>query len=319
MTAEPPRPGQQPVLDVRRLVLLREVRLRGSITAAARALSYTHSAVSQQLSLLEKEAGVPLLERVGRGVRLTSAGEDLVQHAGAILAILEQAAADLAARDTSVRGTVRLAAFTTISRTTVPAVLRTLRERHPALDVRFRQVEPEEGLLLLSSRRLDVLVVDSYPGSAAVPAADLHEHVLTDDPVRLYLPVTAEPAGRPAPSEVRWVLEPSGSEAHAWVRGLCRQAGFEPDVAYESPDLFLHLQLVEQGLAAAVLPDLLVTWAGARLAPAPGVAAHSRRISLVCRAGAEGHPSVAACRDAFLDQLGRPPRSAERSVSAADR
>jgi DNA-binding transcriptional LysR family regulator len=267
--------------------------------------------VSQQLALLEKEAGVPLLERVGRGVRLTQAGEDLVHHTGAILAILEQATTDLAVRDTHVRGTLRLAAFTTISRTTVPAVIRSLREQHPALDVRFRQVEPEEGLLLLSSRRLDVLVVDSYPGSAVVPPSDLHVHDLAVDPVRVYLPPDVATAGPTALGEVRWILEPSGTEAHAWVQGLCRQHGFEPDVAFESPDLFFHLLMVEQGLAAAVLPDLLVTWAGAHLTASPQLGTQqSRRISMVCRAGAAEHPSVAACRDAFDQHLQQPPTSA---------
>jgi molybdate transport repressor ModE-like protein len=305
-----PRSGVHAMLDVRRLVLLREVRLRGSITGAARALSYTRSAVSQQLAVLEREAGAPLLERVGRGVRLTRAGEELVQHAETIVAVLERAAAGLAARGTEVRGTVRLAAFTTISRTTVPAVVRDLQQRHPGLDVRFRQVEPEEGLLLLSSRRLDVLVADSYPGSAGAPAPDLHAQVLAVDPVRVYLPPGVPDDDPAALSRVRWVLEPSGSEAHGWVRGLCRQHGVEPDVAYESPDLFLHLEMVRQGLAAAVLPDLLLTWAGARLT-ASGVlgAQRSRRISLVCRAGAEGHPSVAACREAFVRQL---PAGADR-------
>src|ERR1700754_682309 len=105
------------------MALLREVQLRGSITAAARALSYSHSAVSQQLALLEKETGVPLLERAGRGVRLTPAAEGLVHHADDILAILERAESDLAASDTDVRGTLRLAAFTTISRTIVPQVV----------------------------------------------------------------------------------------------------------------------------------------------------------------------------------------------------
>src|SRR3954454_22529598 len=103
------------MLDVHRLVLLREVQLRGSITAAARALSFNHSAVAQHLTLLEREAGVPLLERVGRGVRLTAAAEQLVRHTDEVLAVLERAEADLAASDTQVRGTLTIAAFSTVS------------------------------------------------------------------------------------------------------------------------------------------------------------------------------------------------------------
>jgi molybdate transport repressor ModE-like protein len=292
------------MLDVHRLVLLREVRLRGSITAAARALSYTHSAVSQQLGLLEKEAGVPLLEKVGRGVRLTSAAEELVRHADDILAILERAEADLAASDTEVRGTLRLAAFTTISRTTVPGVIDTLGRGHPALNVRFRQVEPEAGLILLVSRRIDVLVADSYPGTSETVPADLHADLLTQEPVHAYLPAGAEVDTLDGLRRVRWVLEPSGTEAHAWARGLCREHGFDPDIAYESPDLLFHLRMVEAGLAGAFLPDLLLRGTDARLAPSTWLDTHQcRRISLICRTGAERRPSVVACREAFLAHL----------------
>lgn len=290
------------MLDLRRLVLLREVHLRGSITAAARALSYTHSAVSQHLALLEREAGVPLLEKVGRGVRLTPAAEELVHHTDDILRILERAETDLAASDSQVRGTLRLAAFTTISRYTVPQVIAALGRQYPALDVRFQQVEPEQGLLLLSSRRVDVVVADSYPGTAA--PEDLHADLLTDDPVRAYLPPEADGATLEGLQRLRWILEPSGSEAHAWVRRVCQEHGFEPDIAYESADLLFHLRMVQAGLAASFLPDLLVRGEGARLQPSTLLGTHQRRrISLYCRAGAERRPAVIACRDAFAEQL----------------
>ena len=292
------------MLDVHRLVLLREVHLRGSMTAAARSLSYTHSAVSQQLALLEKEAGVPLLERVGRGVQLTPAAEELVHHTNGILAILERAEADLAASATQVRGTLRLAAFTTISRYAVPQVLTALGRRHPALDVRFAQVEPEEGLLMLSSRRVDVVVADSYPGTSEAMPADLHADLLMDDPVGAYLPPGANGGSLEELQRLRWILEPSGSEAHAWVRRVCRQHGFEPDVAYESADLQFHLRMVQAGLAAAFLPDLLVRGEGAQLKPSGLLGTHQRRqISMICRSGAERRPAVVACREAFAASL----------------
>ena len=295
------------MLDVHRLVLLREVSLRGSITAAARALSYTHSAVSQQLSLLEKEAGVPLLEKVGRGVRLTPAAEVLVDHANGILTILERAETDLASSLSQVRGTVRLAAFTTISRNVVPHVISALGSEHPGLDVRFRQVEPEQGLLLLSSRRLDVLVVDSYPGTSQVVPDDLHADLLKDDPVRAYQPVGAEGSTLDSLRRLRWVVEPSGSEAREWVHRVCREHGFEPDIAYESADLLFHLRMVESGLAAAFLPDLLVRGEGAQLTPSALLGTQQRRqIWLICRAGAERRPAVQACRDAFVQHLQSP-------------
>lgn len=294
------------MLDVRRLVLLREIALRGSISAAAQALSYSHSAVSQQLSLLEKEAGVSLLERVGRGVRLTHAAEDLVRHATDILAILERAESDLAASDTAVRGTLRLAGFTTISRHVVPQVVSTLRRRHQELDVRYQQVEPETGLLLLSSRRIDVLVTDSYPGTPEPATADMTSTLLSRDPIRAYLPAGVGAASGDDLRRVRWVFEPSGTEAHSWARALCQRHGFEPDVAYESADLLFHLRMVQAGLAAAFLPDLLVHEADFRLAPTNLLdTQQERHISLVCRCGAEHRPSIVACCDAFTEHLAR--------------
>lgn len=291
------------MLDVRRLVLLREVHLRGSITAAALALSYTHSAVSQQLALLEKEAGVTLLEKVGRGVQLTPAAEELVAHTSEILAVLERAEADLAAGDARVRGTLRLAAFSTISRYTVPQLIEVLDEQHPALDVRFRQVEPEEGLRLLSSRRLDVLVVDSYPGTTTPVPEGLEAELLTHDPIHAYLPPSGSPRPR-HPADVRWVLEPSGTESHSWGRRVCQEHGFEPDVAYESDDLLFHLRMVEAGLAAAFLPDLLVREAGATLTPAPLLDIdQQRQISMIYRSGSRRRPAISACREAFVDLL----------------
>lgn len=292
------------MLDVRKLVLLREVQLRGSITAAAQALSYSHSAVSQQLSALEAQAGVPLLEKVGRGVRLTNAGEELARHAEDIVAILERAESDLASSDTNVRGVLRLAAFTTISRLLVPEVISRLQELHPQLEVRYRQVEPETGLQLLSSRRIDVLVADSYPGTSRSTPPDLHAELLLEDPIRVYPPANVDASRLEHLKHARWVLEPSGTEANAWTRNVCRQNGFEPDVAFESPDLLFHLRVVQAGVAAAFLPDLLVRDANVDVASTALLDAyHLRGISFVCRAGAERRPSVTACRAAFAQLL----------------
>ncbi|MEE6165583.1 MULTISPECIES: LysR family transcriptional regulator [unclassified Mycolicibacterium] len=292
------------MLDVHRLMLLREVQLRGGITAAARSLSYTHSAVSQQLGVLEKEAGVPLLEKVGRGVRLTAAASELVRHAEDVLEILERAESDLAANDTEVRGRLRVAGFTTISRLIVPQVIGTLTARHPALDVRYQQVEPEDGLLLLSSRRIDVLVADSYPGISEAMPADLHADLLIQDPIRAYLPAGTAVDDLEHLRKVRWVLEPSGTEANAWTRRWCHRQGFEPDVAYESADLLFHLTMVQAGLAAAFLPDLLVRDAGQAMTSTMLLDTHQQRhISLICRTGAERRPSVLSCRDTFIEHL----------------
>ena len=301
------------MLDLHRLTLLREVQLRGSISAAAQSLAYTHSAVSQQLSVLEREAGVALLEKAGRGVRLTAAAQELVRHVDDVLAILERAESDLAASDTTVRGTLRVAGFSTISRLIVPRVLLGLQRRHPELDVRYRQVEPETGLLLLSSRRIDVLVADTYPGTSESEPGDLHAELMTTDPIRAYLPAGVNATSLDELRRVRWVLEPAGTEANAWTRGMCQRHGFEPDVAYESADLLFHLRMVQAGLAAAFLPDLLVGDADVQVTPTSLLDTHQQRhISMVCRSGAERRPSVVACRDAFVEHLETPRKRTPR-------
>lgn len=293
------------MFDLHRLVLLREVHLRGSLTAAAAALSYSPSAVSQQMAVLEREAGVSLLEKVGRGVQLTPAAEELVRHTAEVLTILERAKSDLAASNASVRGTLHLAAFASISQGIVPLVIGDLSRQYPALDVRFQQVEPENGLRLLVSARIDVLIADSYPDSADSGLDGLQAELLLNDPIRAYLP--AGNSGEIASldmEEIRWALEPSGTEAHEWVRKVCRQHGFTPTVAYESSDLLFHLRMVEAGLAAAFLPDLLVRGEKSLVVPASSLGTDQRRrISMICREGADERPSVVACRLMFQHHL----------------
>lgn len=245
-----------------------------------------------------------LLEKVGRSVRLTSVAEELIKHVEGILAILEQAETDLAASAAAIRGPLRLAAFMTISRNIVPEVIADLAARHPGLDVRFQQAQPEDGVVLLASRRIDVLVADSYPGISRVTPDDLHADLLAEDPIRAYLPGSAGDGTLPGLRKVRWVFEPEGTESHAWVRRLCRQLGFEPDVAYESEDLLFHARMVKAGLAGAFLPDSLVRAERLDLEPTTVRGTPQRRhVSLICRAGAERRPAVIACRQAFAERL----------------
>src|SRR5687767_10905683 len=150
------------MLDLRRLRLLRELNERGTIAAVADALAYTPSAVSQQLAQLEREAGVPLLERVGRGVRLTDAAVGLVEHTDAVLARLEQAEAELAAAEDEVHGVVRVAAFQTAARSLVAPVLRPLADAHPRLRCELIELEGEESLPQLRAGDIDVVVAEEY-------------------------------------------------------------------------------------------------------------------------------------------------------------
>src|ERR671929_538128 len=152
------------MLDVRRMRVLREVALQGSFSAAAEALSFTQSAVSQQIAALEREAGTVLVERSARGVRLTEAGEAVVRHTEAILARLAEAEAELEAIAGLRGGRLRLAAFESAGSTLMPLAIAAFRERHPAVELSMTLAEPEDSLPQLRAGELDIaLTFDSRP------------------------------------------------------------------------------------------------------------------------------------------------------------
>jgi DNA-binding transcriptional LysR family regulator len=151
------------MLDLKRLRLLRELNARGTIGAVAEALSYSPSAVSQQLALLERETGVPLLERVGRNVRLTTAALTLVAHTDVLLARVEEAEADLEATATQITGVLRVAAIQSAGLYLLAPSLKRLSERHPALRVEVTDAEPETSMPALALGSLDMVLGDEYP------------------------------------------------------------------------------------------------------------------------------------------------------------
>ncbi|MBM7170500.1 LysR family transcriptional regulator [Streptomyces sp. G44] len=314
------------MFDLHRLRLLRELKHRGTLAAVASALSYSPSSVSQQLSQLEAEVGVPLLEPVGRRVRLTPQADILVAHTEAVLARLERAEADIAASLPGLTGTLRIASFQTAALTLVPIALTLLREEHPALRVHVTQAEPETALPALLARDFDLVVAEEYPGDPGPRPAGLHQEDLHQDPLRLALPLAPDEDAAPyrgeagpaphtrgarsallACAERPWVMEPPGSAARRWATTLCRTAGFEPDVRFESPDLLLHLRLVEQGHAVALLPDLVRGGRepAVRLVPLPR-GQRARRLFTAVRAGRSSHPAIRACRRALRHAAGTP-------------
>jgi molybdate transport repressor ModE-like protein len=303
------------MLDLHRLVMLREIKTRGSMTAAARNLSYSHSAISQQMGLLEKETGVALLERVGRGVRLTDAAEQLVRHTEAVMAILERAESDLASAHGEIRGSVRIAAFSTVTRAVIPEALVRLRQLYPELDVQVEQLEPEEGLARLAGNRVDLLVADEYPSIPLSVGSSLHAELLCSDPVHAYLPTDMVMDSVAGLGEVSWVMEPVGTASFAWAQRLCRDAGFEPKARYQSADLLFHLRMVEAGLAAAFLPGLVVREASGDLRRSSVFADDpTRAIHALSREGSQGRPVILACqtvlREVMVEQSGGPAQEA---------
>jgi len=290
------------VLDIHRLRLLRELDRRGTLAAVARALSYSPSAISQQLTQLENETGVTLLEHVGRGVRLTEQALILVRHTDAILERLELAEADLAASMTDVTGTVRVASFQSVMLALVPAALSLLAERHPELRVEITHREAESAFAGLLAHDFDLVLGEDYPGQTPPRSPGMDEQNLALDEIRMAVPADG-PWSRARLAELAeapFIFDPGDLAPGRWARNTCRDAGFEPDVRIESGDLLLQMRLVETGHAVAFVPDLLWTdrSPGAlQLHHLPG--RPRRRLFTGVRSGAALRPGIRAFREAL--------------------
>lgn len=244
------------MLDLRRLRLLRELARRGTITAVAEALSYSPSAVSQQLAALEREAGVRLLEPAGRRVRLTAQADLLVAHTEVLLEEMERAEAELTQSLSETVGTLRVAAFQTAVLALVPGALSQLERQHSSLRVEVTELEPEVALPALIAGEFDLVLGEEYPGLPLPRPRETERHDLLTDELRLITPAGWSERSLPALASRPFVMEPVGTTAREWATAACRRAGFEPDARYTTTDLQIHLRLVQSGLAAALLPDL---------------------------------------------------------------
>ncbi|PRY32877.1 LysR substrate-binding domain-containing protein [Pseudosporangium ferrugineum] len=289
------------MLDVRRLRLLCDLDLLGTIAAVARVNAYTPSAVSQQLSALEREAGVPLLERTGRRVTFTAANRVLVTHAATVLAALEQATAALASASDRLSGPLRIGAFPTAVRTLLPRALVSLGREHPALELRVTELDPVAVPRALRERQLDVGLVQDYDVAPAAPDADVDTTPLLEETVYLAVPARSGTTGLPAADDSAWITATPGTLCHTATIQVCRAAGFTPRTRHTADDFATVLALVAAGQGVSLVPELAVADAppGVRLTALP----HRRRTRIACRRGAASHPMVAACTAALRDSV----------------
>jgi DNA-binding transcriptional LysR family regulator len=301
------------VLDVHRLRLLRELDRRGTLAAVARAMSYSPSAISQQLSQLESEAGVPLLEPAGRGVRLTPQARILVAHTEAILERLEEAEAELRASVTEVRGTLRVASFQSVLFALIAPVLTQLAERHPGLRVEITHEQVAPAFAGLIAHEFDLVIGEEFPGVALPPVTGARSELLATDELFLVLPHRG-PHGLDIPADesfrmadlagIPWILDPPDTAPGQWARNACRAAGFEPDVRYSGADPLFEIHLAETGHAAAVIPGLLLSAVPRPKARIQRIPGHPhRRLTTGIRAGAAGQPAIRAFRDALRQAI----------------
>jgi DNA-binding transcriptional LysR family regulator len=291
------------MLDVRRLRLLREFAHRGTIAAVAEALAFTPSAVSQQLSALEREAGLPLLERRGRRMVLTPAGQTLVRHAETVLEQLERAAAELAGARQGLAGPLRIGTFPSAGRTMIPAALLALARQHPGLAPMVSEIDPARVADALRAAELDVALIHEYDFAASRPEPGLASEALCTE--AMYLASADAPLAHPLPDpaairrsrDVPWITATPGTMCHQMTMHACQAAGFRPDIRHQVDDYATTLALVAAGQGVALVPQL-----GLADQP-PGIALTrvplSRRTRIAYRSGAASHPAVTAVSAAF--------------------
>ncbi len=298
------------MLNVPRLKILDEVARRGSLSAAADALDYTQSAVSQQIAALEAEAGMALLQRHPRGVSLTAAGQTLVGHAEGILARLDSAEAALGAIAGLRGGRLRMASFPTAGATLMPLAIASFRARHPEVELTLAEGEPEQIAPRLRAGEIDLALLFEF---GAPPAADELTRVeLREDPLYLALPREHALAQRRRLRledlrEEAWVQTASASACAREVVRSCHAAGFEPNVAFESDDYQTVQGLVAAGVGVALIPELALNpvmredIAIRALSPRPP----ARQVVAATPVGARLQPATPAMLVALEEAAGR--------------
>lgn len=295
------------MLDLHRLTFLRELAARGTITAVAEALSYTPSAVSQQLGILEKEVGVPLLERQGRRVVLTAAGRALVDGADDVFAAVERARSSAWDAASLLTGPVHIGSFASVGATVVPAAFAALAVSHPGLELHFR-LHDDEGFRQLKLGHLDIWIDNRYSSLPAADSAGADEHLLLTEPVCLAVPSHRDlGADIAAYGNEPWVSNDPGTWCGRLLHQLTSACGFEPDVRFVTDDLEGILQFVAAGIGVAILPRLAMGRLpdGVTVHPLPDV---ERQVIAFTRQASQLRPALAVVLEA-LRRAGAAPRA----------
>ena len=281
----------------------------GSFTAAAGSLGYTQPAISQMVRRLEQRTGTVLVERIGRSVRLTEAGAVLARHATPVLAALDAAEEEVAAIAGLRSGRVRLMAFPSASATLVPRALALVKARYPDVSITFTEAEPPESLAALRAGDCDLAVAFAHEGTDLGRGEEDLDHFVTtsllEDEVRL-----AVPEGHAMAAGDRADLRTLADEP--WIAGcprcrghliqVCHDAGFTPDVAYETEDYVAVMGLVAEGLGVALIPDLILrTVHHPDVVALPMTPASRRTIMAVTTPDLQRVPAVQATLEALIE------------------
>lgn len=284
------------MLELRRLAILATLATEGTMTATAARLHLTTSAVSQQVALLEKEVGLPLLVRSGRNVILNDAGQALVGHYARIVETVEEAEAHLRTFHSDVVGTIAIGTFPSFCSVVLPEALMALRREHPRLQTSVCDLEPMDSIARLRAGGIDIAVIDDVyeiegEGIVTVP--------LSRDKIVLCAAPDHRPATEPTIeladyAQLPWIIDSDGSVFAEFVQSLCRAAGFEPRVVAHCGNLLASLGLVRAGYGVALMSELNLGPVTADLVVRRVNPPVERQIIVALRASSAQAPSVQA-------------------------
>ncbi|MBT2441142.1 LysR family transcriptional regulator [Streptomyces sp. ISL-36] len=285
------------MLDLGRLRALHAVAVHGTVGAAAAALGYTPSAVSQQIAKLERETRTTLLERQGRGVRLTDEAQQLAATAETLLSIVEEAEVRLEERRGLPSGRLAIGCFASAARGLMPRVLAELARRHPSLDARLTEVDPHLSIDLVSRGVLDLAVAHDWDIAPMPTPQGVEQAAIGDDLCDVLVPHDHPLAARASVRreelvEERWITQPPGTVCHDWLIQTLRATGYEPHIVHRAEENPTQVALVAAGLGIALVPrlgrgPLPPEVAPVRLDPMP-----MRRLHALWRAGAARRPAI---------------------------
>lgn len=287
------------MINVQRLRLLRELSFLGTISAVADSMGLTRPAVSQQLSQLEKDTGLVLVERAGRSVRLTGAGLRLVEQSHEVFESLERIDAEIAVTKNSISGDIRISAFPSFSSTVLPPAMALLRSTHTLLKVQMVEHEPAEALVDLMTKRADVAILDNLSHQDPRNEAVLYQPLFGDD---FYVVMSEKHPYRKLDTvplrhlaEEDWAFNRSARIYHSSIVDACLAEGFRPNITCDCKDTTTVLQMIRAGLAVSVLPGLALVGSTNGLIIRPLEPLINREVLFATLKGRAGHPAILEC------------------------
>jgi len=290
------------MLDLGRLKALHAVAVHGTVGAAAEVLGYTPSAVSQQIAKLERETRTTLLERQGRGVRLTDAAQLLAETAGQVLKLVEEAEVTLEEQRGAAIGRLCVGAFATAARGLLPDVLIGLAVQHPALDVRLKEIDPPQATEAVARGELDLAIVHDWQNTPLPVPESLSRTPICTDVAEVLIPVTNPLAHREhlEPADLaaqRWMCQPEGTVCFDWLVRTFHGAGIEPELAYRIGEYRTQMALLAKGIGVALIPRLGRGEVPENVRAVPLRPTPTRQLYAVWRTQASRRPAIRAALD----------------------